>query len=197
MLKYISGDSNITVTNAMSRIASGWVNEHVLVQLSPDITCDTLKATTGLISNTITIGGSISPATVAVTGSGAFSQDLSAKSIKLTGAQLPINNTLDVVGSCNISGDCNMASTCEVGGVFYAYSGALTNNNCTISSFLTVPTISPPIAAGLTLNGCGTTKIALGNTVAVTGNVSMPGYMFCAGLVNAVGSKITSTGRVS
>ena len=74
-------------------------------------------------------------------GSGEFSQDLTAKFLKLTGAQLPIVNTLDVAGSCNISGDCNMASTCEVGGFFSAFSGALINNNCTISSVLTVPKI--------------------------------------------------------
>ena len=76
--------------NAMTNNGTTWVDEHVLVQLSPDITCDTLKATTGIASNTITIARSISPATVAVTGSGEFSQDLTAKSIKLTGSQLPI-----------------------------------------------------------------------------------------------------------
>ena len=47
------------------------------------------------------------------------------------------------------------------------------------------------------MNGYGTTKIALGNTVAITGNVSMPGYLFCAGLVSATGTKITSTGQVT
>ena len=61
-----------------------------------------------------------------MTGSGAFSQDLSAKSIKLTGAQIPIVNTLDV-----------------------------------------------------------------------TGNVSMPGYMWAAGFVSSSGNQITSTGQVS
>ena len=35
------------------------------------------------------------------------------------------------------------------------------------------------------------------NALAVTGNVSMPGYMFCAGFVSATGSKTTSTGQVS
>ena len=84
-----------------------------------------------------------------------------------------------------------------MGGVFYAFAGALINNNCTISSVLTVGIISPPLASGLTLNGYGTTKIALGNTVAITGNVSMPGYLFCAGYVGAAGTKITSTGQVS
>ena len=45
------------------------------------------KATAGLSSNSLTIGGSVSSATVAVSGSGAVSQDLSAKSIKLPGAK--------------------------------------------------------------------------------------------------------------
>ena len=78
-LKYITGDSNISIMNSMSYNGSSWVDEHVLVQLSPTITCDTLNATTGLISNSITIGGSTPSATVAITGSGAFSQDISAK----------------------------------------------------------------------------------------------------------------------
>ena len=104
VLKYVSGDSNISITNGISYNGSSWVNEHVLVQLLPAITCDTLNATTGLISNSITIGGSTSSATVAVTGSGAFSQDLSAKSIKLTGAQLPIVNTLEVAGAVSMPG---------------------------------------------------------------------------------------------
>ena len=81
--------------------------------------------------------------------------------------------------------------------IFFAFTGALINNNCTISSILTIGIISPPIASGLILNGYGTTKIALGNTVAITGNVSMPGYLFCAGYVSATGTKITSTGQVS
>ena len=68
-----------------------------------------LKANGGLSSNSITIGGSVSSATVAVTGSGAFSQDLSAKSIQLTGAQAPITNTLDVTGSCNITGSLTIS----------------------------------------------------------------------------------------
>ena len=42
-LKYIQGDSNRIIANAMTRITSGWVDEHVLVQLSPDITCTTLS----------------------------------------------------------------------------------------------------------------------------------------------------------
>ena len=112
-------------------------------------------------------------------------QGLTAKSIRLTGAQLPI------------TGDCNMALTCEVGGLFSAFAGALINNNCTISSVLTVGTISPPISGGLILNGYGTTNIALGNTVAVTGSISMPGYTFCSGLVSAAGVKLTSTGQAS
>ena len=130
-------------------------------------------------------------------GSGEFSQDLTAKSIKLTGARLPTNNTLDVTGTCNITGDCTLASTCEVYGVFTAAAGAIINNNCTISSVLTVGTISPPISGDLILKGYGTTKIDLGNTVTITGNVSMPGYLFCAGYVSATGTKITSTGQVS
>ena len=52
-----------------------------------------LKANGGLSSNSITIGGSVSSAAVAVTGSGAFFQDLSATSLKLTGAQAPITQT--------------------------------------------------------------------------------------------------------
>ena len=59
-------------------------------------------------------------------GSGAFSQDLSAKSINLTCAQLPIVNTLDVAGT-----------------------------------------------------------------------VSMPGYMWAAGMVSATGSKLSGTGQMS
>ena len=47
------------------------------------------------------------------------------------------------------------------------------------------------------MNGYGTTKIALGNTVAITGNVSMPGYLFAAGLVSSTGTKLTSSGQVS
>ena len=90
-----------------------------------------------------------------------------------------------------------MASTCEVGGLFSAFAGALINNNCTISSVLTVGTISPPIASGLTLEGYGGTKIALGNTVAITGNVSMPGFLWAAGVVGSTGSKYASTGLVS
>ena len=84
-----------------------------------------------------------------------------------------------------------------MGGVFTASAGAPINNNCTISSVLTVPTISPPIAAGLTLNGYGTTKIALGNTVAINGNVPMPGYLFAAGSVSSTGTRLTSSGQVS
>ena len=103
---------------------------------SPAITCDTLTATTGHVSNSITIGSSTSSATVAVTGSGEFSQDLTAKSIRLTGARLPINFTLDVVGSCNISGDCNMASTCEVGGLLSAFAGAQIKKNAQYQVFL-------------------------------------------------------------
>ena len=81
-------------------------------------------------------------------------------------------------------------------GVFSAFAGALINSNCTISSVLTVGTISPPIAGELILKSSGTTKINLGNTVAITGNVSMPGYMFCAGFVSATGTRTTSTGQV-
>ena len=68
--------------------------------------CKLCSCTTsiGFFGEYVTIGGLTSRATIAVTGSGAFSQDLSAKSIKLTGAQLPITNTLDVIGSCNIAG---------------------------------------------------------------------------------------------
>ena len=84
-----------------------------------------------------------------------------------------------------------------MGGVFAASAGALINSNCTISSVLTVGIISPPIASGLTLNGYRTTKIALGNTVAITGNVSMPGFLFCAGVVGATGTKYNATGQVS
>ena len=47
------------------------------------------------------------------------------------------------------------------------------------------------------MKGYGTTKIDLGNTIAITGNVSMPGYMFCAGYAGSTGTKITSTGQVS
>ena len=90
-----------------------------------------------------------------------------------------------------------MALTCEVGGLFAAFAGAIINNNCTMSSVLTVGVISPPIASGLMLNGYGTTKITLGNNVAITGNVAMPGYLFCAGFVNSVGTTITSTGQVN
>ena len=90
-----------------------------------------------------------------------------------------------------------MASTCGVYGVFTAYAGALINNNCTISSVLTVGTISPPVSGDLILKGNGTTKIDLGNTVTVTGNVSMPGYMWAAGVVNASGIKQSSTGMTS
>ena len=64
-------------------------------------------------------------------------------------------------------------------------------------SVLTVGVVSPPIASGLTLNGYGTTKIALGNTVAVTGNVTMPGYLFCAGMVSMALGKAASTGQVA
>ena len=60
-------------------------------------------STFGFVGNSITIGGSTSSAKV-VTGSGAFSQDLSAKSIKLKGAQLPITNTIYVSGSCSVIG---------------------------------------------------------------------------------------------
>ena len=153
----------MSISNGISRIDSGWVNEHVLVQLSPDIT-----------SNTLT-----------------------ANSIKLTGTQLPLTNTLDVTGSCYITGDCNITYTCGVYGLFTAFAGALINNDCTISSLLTVGTIAPPGSGDLILKGYGTTKIDLGNTVAITGNVSMPGYMFCAGYVSATGTKLASTGQVS
>ena len=93
-----------------------------------------------------------------MTGSGEISQDLTAKSIKLTGARLPIIDTLDVTGSCNISGACNLASTCIVNGIFTAAARAMISNNCTISSVLTVGTISPPISGDLILNGTGLLK---------------------------------------
>ena len=49
--------------------------------------------------------------------------------------------------------------------------------------------------SGLTLNGLGTgSKIVLAtNTVAVTGNVTVPGFLFCAGSVSSTGTKITYT----
>ena len=48
----------------MTRIASGWVDEHVLVQLSPDITCTTLTASsTCSITGRLTIGARSLPAT--------------------------------------------------------------------------------------------------------------------------------------
>ena len=78
-------------------------------QITGDLSVSgSLKATTGLSSNSLTIGGSVSSATVAVIGSGAFSQDLSAKSIKLSGAQLPIVKTLKVEG-----GDCAWIYVCS------------------------------------------------------------------------------------
>ena len=148
---------------SMTRISSGWVDEHVLVQLSPDITCNTLNATTGLISNTITIAGSTSPATVAVTGSGEFSQDLTAKSIKLTGAQLPIVNTLDVAGSCNIAGDCNIT-------------GALSLNSVSIGSDInyTNPTqtsivCKKSLVLGQTLDILGSSYLILQNREGING----------------------------
>ena len=78
------------------------------------------KANGGLSSTGITIGGSTSSATVAVTGSGAFSQDLSAKSIKLTGAQAPITSTLDVTGSCNITGALTVTGSVSMTGYLWA-----------------------------------------------------------------------------
>ena len=85
----------------------------------------TLKATAGLVSNSITIGGSVSSATVAVTGSGAFSQDLSAKSIKLTGAQLPIVNTLDVTGVVSMPGYMWAAGTVSATGTKLSGTGQM------------------------------------------------------------------------
>ena len=55
---------------------------------------------------------------------------------------------------------------------------------------------SPGTATGretLTTTGAITANAGMN----VTGNVSMPGYLFCAGLVDATGTKITSTGRVA
>ena len=46
------------------------------------------------------------------------------------------------------------------------------------------------------MNGYGRAKIDLGNTVAITGNVSMPGYMWAAGVVSAAATKTTGTGQV-
>ena len=64
----------------------------------------TCNCTYCVVGNSITTGASTSSATVTVTGSRAFSQDVPAKSTKLTRAQLPITNTLDVTGTCTISG---------------------------------------------------------------------------------------------
>ena len=84
-----------------------------------------------------------------------------------------------------------------MGGLLTAFAGAQINNNCTISSVLTVGTISPPISGNLTLNGYGGAKMVLGtNSVAVTGNVTMPGYMFAAGLLGATAGMTTATGQV-
>ena len=48
----------------MTRIASGWVDEHVLVQLSLDITCTTLTASsTCSITGRLTVGAISPPAT--------------------------------------------------------------------------------------------------------------------------------------
>ena len=61
---------------------------------------------------------------------------------------------------------------------------------------------TPCLAVGDTYSA--DTKLAVGsytspgtNALSVIGNVSMPGYMFCAGFVSATGTKITSTGQVS
>ena len=86
--------------------------------------------------------------------------------------------------------------SCIVEGFFTAADGANINNDLTVSATLTVGTISPPISGGLILNGYGTTKIALGNSVTVTGNVAMSGYTFASGMVSAAGAKVTSTGQV-
>ena len=63
-------------------------------------------------------------------------------------------------------------------------------------------TSTPGIAVGDTYSAI--TKLVVGsytslgtNALSVTGNVSMPGYMFCAGTISATGSKLTSTGQVS
>ena len=60
---------------------------------------------------------------------------------------------------------------------------------------------TPCLAIGDTYSAV--TKLAVGsytspgtNALSVTGNVSMPGYLFCAGLVSATGTKLTSTGQV-
>ena len=59
--------------------------------------------------------------------------------------------------------------------------------------------VSPTANAttGLTLTGltAGSQIVLATNTVAVTGNVSMPGYLFAAGTVS--GTKLASTGQVS
>ena len=62
--------------------------------------------------------------------------------------------------------------------------------------------LTAPTLAGDTYSAA--TKLAVGsytspgtNALSVTGNVSMPGYMFCAGTISATGSKLTSTGHVS
>ena len=57
---------------------------------------------------------------------------------------------------------------------------------------------SPCLAVGivivLLLMAVGSYTSPGTNALSVTGNVSMPGYMFCAGLVSATGTKLTSTG---
>ena len=113
-----------------------------------------------------------------------------------------------------ITGPTTVTGTLNTTGVLTASAGL------TVTGGITSDQITPPLNGSLALNGNNTnTKIVLGTgTVAVTGNtsitgtltssglvtanagltvagnVSMPSYMWAAGVVNSIGVKQSSTG---
>ena len=81
----------------MTRIDSGRVDEHVLVQLSPDITCTTLTASsTCSITGRLTIGAISPPATGNLTLNGYSPNKIVLDS---TGVNMTGNNA--ITGSLN------------------------------------------------------------------------------------------------
>ena len=113
----------------------------------------------------------------------------------------PGTSALSVTGNATVSGTLAVASNTTITGTL-ASAGSTVTGNATVSGTFAVKgntTITGTLAsAGSTVSGDAsiTGKISAA-TMNVSSYVTMPGYMWAAGLVSSSGVKTTSTGQVS